>query len=294
MHNNHEVWLEVALNGAAGRAYQPLIPISASEIISQGIDCAHAGASVIHLHVYDDTGQPSENVDQYRRVIEGIKEKVDIIVYPTIALTGTAEQRYSPIEALAKYGLLDWGVVDPGSVNITHRSQIQSGEEGLLYNNPDAHIQHGLKLAERDNWRPAYAIYEPGFFRLGAAFAQTVRLAEPPVYRLMFSDNLLFGCKQTIHALEFYAQVIADELGNDADWMISGLDAHIQHLIAPALAMGAHIRVGLEDAPFGTLDTNVQLVEGAVNLIEQRGFSIVAPEPYYNGDRGPKVCERDR
>jgi len=76
--------------------------------------------------------------------------------------------------------------------------------------------------------------------------------------------------------------------------MISGLDAHIQHLIEPALAMGAHIRVGLEDAPFGTLDTNVQLVEGAANLIEQSGYSIVAPEPIYNGDRGPKVCERDR
>jgi uncharacterized protein (DUF849 family) len=277
MRNQKEVWLEVALNGAAGRAYQPLIPLSADDIIKQGVECAHAGASIIHTHVYDEGGRPTENVDLYRKVIEGIKEQVDIIVYPTLALSGTAEQRYAPIEALASLGLLDWGVIDPGSVNIMHQAQVLTEAEGLLYANPISHIRRGLALAERDGWRPAYASYEPGFLRLGAALAKTVNLVKQPIYRFMFSDNLLFGSKPTQFALEFYAKTIEAELGPDVDWMISGLDAEIHHLIKSALDLGAHVRVGLEDAPFGCSSTNVQLVESAVAQIEQSGYRIVAP-----------------
>lgn len=277
MPEQKKVWLEVAVNGAAGTGYQPLIPITTSEIITQAVDCANAGATIIHMHVYNDAGQPTEDVDLYRRVIEGIKEQVDIIVYPTIALAGTAQQRYAPLEALASYGLLDWGVVDPGSVNIAHTSQVQNNLEGLTYVNPDSHIRHGLALAKRDKWRPAYAIYEPGFLRMGAALAQAADLEQQPIYRLMFSDNLLFGARPVEYALEFYAKMIEAELGPDAVWMISGLDADIRGLIEPAVNLGAHIRVGLEDAPFGCEMSNLQLVEETVSQIHQAGFEIVAP-----------------
>lgn len=277
MPEENRVWLEVAVNGAAGTEYQPLIPITTDNIIKQAVDCAKAGATIVHVHVYDDAGHPTEDVDLYRRVIEGIKEQVDIIVYPTVALSGTAEERYAPLEALASYGLLDWGVVDPGSVNIVHTLQAKNNVEGLSYVNPDSHIRHGLTLAERDNWRPAYAIYEPGFLRLGSALAQATNLRLQPIYRLMFSDNLLFGTRPSEYALEFYAKMIEAELGPNAVWMISGLDANIRGLIEPALNLGAHIRVGLEDAPFGCEMSNLQLVEEAVSQIQRAGFEIVTP-----------------
>jgi uncharacterized protein (DUF849 family) len=277
MKKQNEAWLEVAINGVAGKGFQPLIPITPEEIINQAVDCAKAGATIIHTHVYDDKGQPTEDADLYRRVIEGIKEQVDIIVYPTVALSGTAQERYAPLEALASHGLLDWGVVDPGSVNISHTSQVQNDIDGISYVNPDSHIRHGLALAKRDGWRPAYAIYEPGFLRLGNALAQQAELDQTPIYRLMFSDNLLFGTRPTEYALEFYAEMIKEELGSDAVWMISGLDANIEQLIQPALDLGAHVRVGLEDAPFGCSKTNLQLVEDAVTKIDNAGFEIVAP-----------------
>lgn len=271
------VWLEVALNGGAGLAYQPNIPITPEAIISEGVACSKAGASVIHLHVYDDNGKPFEDADRYTHVIEGIREQCDAIVYPTLGLSSKLEDRLKPIKVLAGRGLLEWGVVDPGSVNITHTSQIQTKTDGFLYANPDQHIRTLLELAAADNWRPAYAIYEPGFARLGAAIAASVEGLRPPVYRLMFSDNLLFGMAPSETALLFYAEHLAS-VAPAAPWMMSGLDADVTEVIPLAVDLGAHIRVGLEDAPFGCQKTNLELVEQAVKIIESRSRSLACAD----------------
>ena len=90
----------------------------------------------------------------------------------------------------------------------------------------------------------------------------------------MFSDNLLFGTRPIDYALSFYASMLNDELGSESLWMISGLDAEITSLIEPSIQLGAHVRVGLEDAPFGSRHTNIELVESAVDLIEASGYSL--------------------
>lgn len=274
--SDQPVWLEVALNGAAGQGYQPKIPVTPEAIIAEGIECAKAGAAIIHLHVYSEAGQPVEDVDLYTRVFEGIKTECDAIVYPTLALSGSVEERYAPIKALAARGLMEWGVVDPGSVNITHRTQAVAGVDGLMYPNPDSHIRAGLELAAKDGWRPAYAIYEPGFARLGAALAANFPDGQTPIYRIMLSDNLLFGMPPSESAIHFYAEHLAQEAPG-APWMLSGLDADVTSVMRPALEAGAHIRVGLEDASFGCQKTNLELVEEAVGVITASGRSLATP-----------------
>jgi uncharacterized protein (DUF849 family) len=271
------VWLEAAINGAAGRALQPRIPLTPEEIIEDAVACAAAGAGVIHLHAYDPNGAPVEDADIYARIIEGIRARCDAIVYPTLALKGDIEARLAPIVQLARRGLMEWGVVDPGSVNITHRMQATAGIDGVHYPNPDDHIRAALRLAALDGWRPAYAIYEPGFARLGAAMAATVPGLKTPVYRVMFSDNLLFGLAPSRRGLEFYAAHL-DETAPGAPRMLSGLDANIDALIEPALALGFHIRTGLEDAPFGTDVANAEIVAAAARRIEQAGLALASPD----------------
>lgn len=261
------VWLEVALNGAAGQAFQPGIPISPKEIVEQAIACIDEGATIVHLHAYDEAGLPTEDAAIYAHIFKQIKSQRDAILYPTMALSGTIEERLAPIKQLAAMGLLEWGVVDPGSVNITHTSQLGAGSNGLVYVNPDDHIKAALSLAQENSWRPAFAIYEPGFARLGAALAMQQRELLTPVYRLMFSSGLLFGMPPTVDGLEFYAKHLS-YCAPGAPWMVSGLDADIQPIIGRALELGAHVRVGLEDAPFGTSVSNVELVRQARKRIE--------------------------
>lgn len=271
------VILEVALNGAAGRALQPRIPVTEDEIVGDALACADLGAAVIHLHAYDENAAPVENADIYSRLIERIRAKSSAIVYPTLALKGTLEERFAPIRTLCERGLLEMGVVDPGSVNITHRMQAAAGVDGVHYPNPDSHIREGLRLAAEFKWRPAFAIYEPGFARLGAALAAAQPGLKQPIYRVMFSDNLLFGMTPTRRAVDLYAAHL-DDTAPGAMRMASGLDADISKIAIYAVNKGFHLRVGLEDAPFGSEKSNIDFAREAVAMIEKCGRRLTTPD----------------
>ncbi|MGI8526144.1 MAG: 3-keto-5-aminohexanoate cleavage protein, partial [Pseudolabrys sp.] len=56
-----------------------------------------------------------------------------------------------------------------------------------------------------------------------------------------------------------------------APWMVAGLGVDIRPLIEPAVERGGHIRVGLEDRPWGARESNRALVEEAVRLVRAAG-----------------------
>ena len=78
-----KVWIEVALNGPWSRALQPGIPDTVEAIIAEGIACAKAGAAIVHTHAYDAGGPQTFDWQVYARIIEGIRAKVDVPIYPS-------------------------------------------------------------------------------------------------------------------------------------------------------------------------------------------------------------------
>jgi uncharacterized protein (DUF849 family) len=273
------VWLEVALNGPWGRRRQPNIPVSADEIVAEALACAEAGAAIVHFHAYDpQSGRQRDDYDIYAPVIERIRAGADVICYPTIPFAGSADspaalspaQRFAAVERLLAAGLIEWAVVDPGSTNLSHRAAIAAGREGFVYANPEAHIRYGLGLAQRHRMTPSYAIYEPGFLRLGAALHAAFPGAPVPVYRFMFSEGMAFGFPPADWALDAYLKLLAAEAPG-APWMVAGLEVAIEPLLATAVARGGHVRVGLEDAPLGCPLDNPALARRAVGLIGQAG-----------------------
>ncbi|WP_375459925.1 3-keto-5-aminohexanoate cleavage protein [uncultured Enterovirga sp.] len=273
-----ETWLEVALNGPWGPDLQPGAPVSVEAIIREGIEVAEAGAAIIHFHAYDEaTGRQRDDWDIYARIIEGIRSRVDIIAYPTIPLAGSglgsyepsaAADRYRHVEELARRGLIEWTVCDPGTVNFTRFDRIGEGDRGFVYLNPGEHIREGLRIAAAHQIRPSYAIYEPGFARLGAGLATDD--IPTPIYRLMFSDEFAWGFPPKDYALEAYLALLA-EVAPGAPWMIAGLGVHVDPLIEATLARGGHLRVGLEDAPLGSGSSNLVLAEEAVRHMRRLG-----------------------
>jgi 3-keto-5-aminohexanoate cleavage enzyme len=274
-------WLEVALNGPWGRGLQPRIPVSVREIVADGIACAKEGAAIVHVHAYDAaTGRQRDDAETYRRIIEGIREQQDVIVYPTLPLAGgpdapepmAAAARFGAVEELARRGLLEWVVIDPGSVNFTHYDRLATGE-GFVYLNPESHIRHGLRLAAQHRFHPSYAIYEPGFLRLGAALHRQFPKAPVPVYRFMFSDGFAWGFPPRAYALDAYLRLLEAE-APAAPWMIAGLAVDIRPLIEAAIARAGHVRVGLEDAPFQSMWRNQDWVRLAASAIENGGGRV--------------------
>ena len=270
----HKVWIEVALNGAWSRRYQPGIPDTVEQIISEGIACARAGASIVHIHAYED-GQQTFDWQVYARIIEGIRAAVDVPVYPSYptieesGIDGGAASRFAHIEALADRGLLDFAIIDPGSVNLTLARTKAGAKPAATYVNPEAHVRHALDFAARKGLHPAFAIYEPGFTRAGAALARAAGV-KPPVYRFMFSETFAFGFPPKPYALAAHLALLEDEAAA-APWMIAGLAADVRPLIGETVARGGHVRVGLEDAPLGTTMGNLAWVEEAVRLVREGG-----------------------
>lgn len=276
------IWLEAALNGPWSRERQPEIPVTADEIVEQAVACANEGASIIHFHPYDPaTGRQRDAYEIYAPIIERIREQVDVVCYGTLPFAGdvdalepmTAEQRFSAVDRLASSGLLEWSVVDPGSTNISTLAELPSGREGFIYANPDSHIRHGLSLCRQHGLVPSYAIYEPGFMRLGAALKRCYPGVPQPVYRLMFSDTLSFGFPPKPWAIDAYLELLA-EADPGAPWMVAGLGAQIAPLIDEIVYRGGHVRVGLEDVPMGHRIGNLAQVRDARRRIEAAGARV--------------------
>jgi uncharacterized protein (DUF849 family) len=274
-----KVWIEAAINGAWTRERQPAIPITQKDIIADGVACAKAGAAIIHLHAYDEaTGRQKDSYEIYAPLIEGIRSQADVIVYPTLPITGSgyagelrsAKERYAHLEKLAQNGLAEWAVIDPGSAVFTRFEEIARGEAGYTYYNPDDHFYEGMRIGAQYGVRPSYAIYEAGCLRLGAAKAKAMPRVPVPVYRFMFADEFCFGFPPKEKYLDTLLALLA-EYDAGAPWMAAGLGVDIRPLIGPVVARGGHIRVGLEDRPWGVTETNRGLVEEAVRLVRAAG-----------------------
>ena len=271
-----KIWVEVALNGAWTRQLQPKIPVRVEEIIAEGVACAKAGAAVVHAHTLDpDTGQQNSSLETGVAFIEGIQSQVEAIVYPTcveLPLPNDWQQRYATMIGLAERGLLEWGVIDPGSVNIAFANPTAPpifGEDGI-YANQNGALELGMQLAAQHKFHPAYACYEPGFVRNGAMLHAKFPAAPVPIYRVMLSTDLAFGFPPEQWALEAYARHIA-QVAPGAPWMLAGLAVDVLPLIPRVIELGGHVRVGLEDARFPNPQSNLQLVEAAVDAVQKAG-----------------------
>ena len=278
------VWLEVALNGPWTRQRQPRIPVTRAELVEEAVACAAEGAAIVHLHAYDEeSGRPREAYEIYAPVFEAIRSRTDVICYPTVPMGARpsdgmveARARYGVVERLARAGLIEWSVVDPGSVNITTFGELQAGEDGFLYANSASDVRAGLGLCRDHGLVPSYAVYEPGFLRTGAALHVATPGSPRPVYRFMFSTIFAFGPPPTEWALDACLRLL-EASDPKASWMVAGLGVELDEIRDVAVARGGHLRVGLEDAPLGCTRSNAELVAEAARAVRDAGRRLATP-----------------
>src|SRR5689334_1887657 len=88
---NRKVMITCALTGAGdtvGRSEH--VPVTPEQIAESGIAAAHAGATIIHIHVRNpETGKGSREVAYYREVVERVRAAdVDVIINTTAGMGG--------------------------------------------------------------------------------------------------------------------------------------------------------------------------------------------------------------
>ena len=77
----NKVILTVATTGAVTRREDtPYLPQSPQEIADEVFKCYEAGAAIAHIHVRENDGTPSMNIDKFREAAALIRDRCDIVI----------------------------------------------------------------------------------------------------------------------------------------------------------------------------------------------------------------------
>ena len=272
------VIIEVALNGGTPRSVSPRVPKTTDEIVGDALACIAAGASIVHHHNEEPVlgGDGNHSPHPYAAAWRRIREAhPSAIFYPTMGGGGPGiaiERRYAHIEALAATGLLDLGLVDPGSTNIGRFDAAGLPRaDSLVYQNTYADAVYMVETCRRLGLGMSVSIFEPGFVRVITGYLRAGRLPSGAFIKFYFGGARAgFGLPPTPTALDAYLEMLAPW---PLPWLVSvqGGDLVGDRAFARyVIERGGHLQVRLEPNPDRTRG-NRELVESAVALCIELG-----------------------
>ena len=95
----------------------PAVPYTVEEIVREAKSAVDAGAAIVHLHVREDDGTPTQSKARFKECIDAIYEACpDVIIIPSTggAVGMSAEERLQPTELYPEMATLDCGTCNFG------------------------------------------------------------------------------------------------------------------------------------------------------------------------------------
>lgn len=262
----NKVILTVAPTGAwPTKNDTPFIPISPEEIADEVFACYQAGASVAHIHVRDDNGKPSMDIEKFSQTVALIRERCDIVLNLTTSgsLVPTDEIRMKPFIELKP----ELASFDAGSMNWGHTT--------IFENSPAFLEELGIKMKENDV-KPEIEVFDSGMFYNAEYYLKKGILDAPAHFQFVLGAP--GGMSATIENLVYLKSLLPD----NSTWSAFGIGKMHLPILYATLALGGHIRVGMEDNIFyskGRLaKSNVEFVDRSVRLIHELGKEVATPD----------------
>jgi 3-keto-5-aminohexanoate cleavage enzyme len=260
--------INAALTGMVATQQQnPNLPITPAEIAADARRCMDAGASIVHLHARDEHGRPTFEKRIYREILQAVREACPEI----ILCVSTSGRIFRTFEERSE--VLDLTDPPPEMASLTLGSMNFARQESV--NSPEMINRLAAKMAERG------ILPEMECFELGMA-EHAVRLIERGVLRPNGYCNILLGSEGTLGASAFNLSIMVNALPPQTIWAAGGIGKYQFDVNCLAVAMGGHVRVGLEDNLWldrkrNILATNAGLVERIVNVARAMGREISSP-----------------
>ena len=278
---NRDVFITCAVTGGADmRKKHPGLPVTPQEIATSAIQAARAGAAIVHIHARDpNAGLNSRDVNYFREIIRIIREADTGVIInvtggnggswvPSVEnpLDGSTGDVVGPLERLAHLDKLqpDICTLDCGVMNF--------GE--AVYLNTPRYLSIMAERLQQLGIKPELEAFDLGHVRLANKLVADGLIGPHPLYQ--FCLDLPGGAPAdaaTILAMRAM-------LPQDAVWSAFGLSRMQMPMVAQAILLGGHVRVGLEDNLYlerGVLATNEQLVGCAVGIVESLGARVLSP-----------------
>ena len=264
---SEKVIITCAVTGAeTTRESQPALPVTPEEIASSAFEAWEAGAAVLHLHVRHDDGSPTQDVAVFRKAIELVRSKCDIVIECTTggAVGMTPEERLQPVTLRPEMASLDCGTVNFGDDYIVNTLPI-------MRQFAKAMREHGV--------RPTLECFDLGHVYASHILVKEGLLDEPYHYGLVL--NVPGSVRYEVDVLEMFVR----KLPRGAHWTLMGIGGKANlDAIYGALALGGNIRVGFED--------NIYYTQGSPREEQRRARR--ARRPDREGLRPPARAPRRR
>lgn len=269
--------------GAALSGKNPAVPVAPAEIAQQAVDAAKAGATIAHIHVREPgTGAPSMRLELYSEVVDRIRQADCRIL---INLTTGPGARFIP-------GRDDPRIGDPASTlahwqkRVEHiealRPDICSLDVGSMnfgqhvFINTPADLQKMAEAIRKANVKPEMETFELGHIRLAKQLIEQGLVEAPPLFQICL--GIPWGAPATPEVM----MAMRDELPDGAEWAAFGIGATQFPMVAQAVLLGGHVRVGLEDNLYlrrgVPAPNNAALVERAFTIIGQLDRNVASPD----------------
>ncbi len=293
MNTRDKVIISCAVTGAIHTpSMTPYLPITPDEIAASAIAAAEAGAAILHLHARNpETGQPDQTPAAFAPFLPRIKQATDAVInittggspYMTVAERAQPAAQFQPEVASLNMGSMNFGFF-PLLAKYTEfkfdweRAHLE-GSRDLVFRNSFQDIEYVLTTCYGNDTRFEFECYDISHLYNLAHFADR-GLVKPPFF--VQSVFGLLGGIGTHPEDVMHMKRTADRLfGDNFRWSVLGAGANQFRIATQAVAMGANIRVGLEDSIWiarGKLaESNADQVTRARAIIEGLGMEVATP-----------------
>jgi len=281
---NRDVIVSCAITGAGDTVGKhPAIPITPKEIADSAVEAAKAGATIAHIHVREPgSGKPSRRVELYREVVERIRESgTDVIVNLTAGMGGDlqvpdrdprtagpdsdlvpAMERLAHIEAL----LPEICTLDCGTLNF--------GDGDMIYVGTPEMLRKGALRIQELGVKPELECFDSGHVWMANTLYAEGLVEAKPMYQLCL--GIPYGAPATTETM----LAMRNLLPPDAVWAGFAIGRMQMPMVAQAVLLGGHVRVGLEDNLWlekGVYASNASLTERAVEIVQRLGARTLTP-----------------
>lgn len=241
----------------------PHVPVTPAEIARDVAACYEAGAAVAHIHARNEQGLPTAKKEFFAKILaEPQLAGCPIVKQLSTGARGTRnKEERAEVLSLAPFS----ASLATGSSNFPKSGNI----------NEPALIEHLAGIMKDKHIKPEIEVFDT------AMIANAERLCKKGLLEAPLHFNLVLGVKGSLPATAKNLFFLVSSLPAGSTWSVSVIGAQHVPLSTIAIALGGHVRVGIEDNIYythGVLGTNVQQVKRIVEIAKAMGREIAAPE----------------
>lgn len=248
------------------KIHNPSVPYTVREIGIEAEKSFLAGASIIHLHVREDDGTPTQNLERFQACVDEIKKRCpEIIVLPSTggAIGMSNEERLQPIFMNPKPEI---ATLDMGTVNF--------GSDDIFVNTESTIITFAKEMNSR-GIKPELECFDKGMIDMA------LRLHKKGYIKKPMHFNFMMGVTGGIGATPRDLIFLIESIPKGSTFCVGAIGRYEFPMVSTAIVLGGHARVGLEDNIYiskGVLaKSNSELVEKVVRISKEIGRDIASP-----------------